>query len=167
MAGIPGNTQQRIGGPAHQQPVQQALVLQDKRAQWLRQGKDDVEIGHIQQVLVLSSHPVGLFLPLALRTVAIAAGVVGNQLISALRTLAAVSTQYSGSTGGQVLDDASLKPAGRVLLKILPGIAGQYIPHFRGCSAHQTVGVGCPRDGNTPASRSSDWLRLAREAVAM
>jgi len=56
--------------------VEQAFVLEDQRAEFVRQGEDDVEVRHGQQLSRTRGQPLGARVPLALGTVPIAARVV-------------------------------------------------------------------------------------------
>lgn len=144
MVRISGSGQQRSGGAAKQQPVKQAFVLQGQWAELVRQGEHNVELGHIQQIRLLGAHPVGLFLSLALRAVAITAGVVSYLLVAALGAPAKMPAKGCRSAGGQIIDDSTLKKAGLILLQILPAIAAQYIGHLYRSRIHRVVGVGRP-----------------------
>ena len=74
---IGGDLAQRIGGGAEQDGIDDALVLErDLRGLW-RQGEDHVVVGHRQQLGLACFEPFGARQTLALRAVAITAGVVG------------------------------------------------------------------------------------------
>ena len=73
MLGIASQFEHRRGAGAVEQVVEQSLVLENKSRQLVRQGEDDVEIGHGQQFSRPRRQPFCARVPLALRTVPIAA----------------------------------------------------------------------------------------------
>ena len=77
MLGIGGDPAQRLGRRSEQDGVDRLLVLEGDLGDRRRQGEDDVEVGHRQQLGLPGGEPFGAGLPLALRAVPVAAGVVG------------------------------------------------------------------------------------------
>lgn len=71
--GIASEFVQRSGAGAEQQIVEQPLVLEDESGELVRQGEDDVEVRHGQQLSRTRGQPLGARVPLALGTVPIAA----------------------------------------------------------------------------------------------
>lgn len=84
------NPEQRPGSASKQQTVEQSLILQGQWAELARQGKHEMEVGHIQQLFTLLIQPIGLFLLLAFRAVT------------------AMASQCSGSACHQIVDDLAL-----------------------------------------------------------
>ena len=79
MLGIGGDRAQRLGGGAEQDAVDDGLVLEGDLGDRRRHGEDDVEVGHRQQIgLARRASHSRARQPLALRTVPVAAGVVGD-----------------------------------------------------------------------------------------
>jgi hypothetical protein len=72
---------------AKQQIVATLLVTVNQRIQFLRNGKHDMEISNIQQIRLPRINPAFFCESLALWAVAIAAGIVGRPLISAVWAL--------------------------------------------------------------------------------
>ena len=73
---VPGITSQfehRRGTGAVEQVVEQPLVLQYKSGEFMGQREHDVEVGHGQQFSRTRGQPLGTRVPLALRTVPVAA----------------------------------------------------------------------------------------------
>ena len=73
-----------------------------------RQGEDDVEIGDRQQISATILQPGGALLRLALRTVAIAAGVVRYAYLSTSIAGIDVAAELGRATGCEVAHDALL-----------------------------------------------------------
>jgi len=71
---IASEFKQRSGTGAEEQIVEQPFVLEDQSAEFVRQGEDDVEVRHGQQLSRTRGQPLGARVPLALGTVPIAAG---------------------------------------------------------------------------------------------
>ena len=70
--------EQRVGGRAEEQRVDHARIALRERVEVVRQGEDDVEVRDRQQVGLARREPPFLGERLALGTVAIATGVVGD-----------------------------------------------------------------------------------------
>lgn len=160
MAGISGSGQQRSGSATKQQPVKLVFILQGKRTELMRKSEHDMEVPGIQQVFGLLIQPIGLPGCLAFRAVTVTAGVIGNQLMSALRALPAMSAKCGGSAGHQILYDYGLLQRARVAVQVVVGIAVQNIGHFHPTRAH-----GCPPAGMgriAAASRSLGGAELVK-----
>ena len=83
------------------------------KCQWcegLRDGEDDVSIGHRQYLGLTCFEPGRLSTALAFRAVAISARVVRDPLVSAGIALADVTTEPSGAAGRNRVDDRTLLP---------------------------------------------------------
>ena len=108
MVGVGSDGPEGSGGGSEQGAVDFALVLQCQRRQLCRQGEDDVEVGDRQQILAAVFQPLGALLRLALRTVAIAAGVVGYAQLTTGIAGIDVATKLGGTTGCEIAEDALL-----------------------------------------------------------
>src|ERR1700719_3996390 len=73
VPGTPSQFEHRRCTGAVEQVVEQPLVLQDKTGEFMGQREHDVEVGHGQQCSRTSGQPLGTRVPLALRTVPVAA----------------------------------------------------------------------------------------------
>ena len=82
--GIGSDREQRLGRRAEQQVVDHCLVLVGDRGDLGRQGEDQVEVVDRQQVGLAGGEPVLRRRALALGTMAIAAGVVGDPAVAAI-----------------------------------------------------------------------------------
>ncbi len=69
---------QRLGGCLEQNGVDDGLVLESDRRDRRGQGEDDMEIGHRQELGLAGGKPFRPRLPLALRAMPVAAGIIGD-----------------------------------------------------------------------------------------
>src|SRR3954447_23626496 len=76
--GLAASTCQGLRGGVEQDGVDGGLVLEGDGCERLRNGEDDVEVGHGQQLALTGGEPACPRRSLALRAMAIAAGVVGD-----------------------------------------------------------------------------------------
>src|ERR1700680_4180237 len=88
------------GTSAEEQVVEQALILQHKCREFMRQGEDNMEVRHRQQLRATRVQPLGACVSLALGTVPVAAGVVGDGLMSGAAGLVAGNAPCPGGSGG-------------------------------------------------------------------
>jgi hypothetical protein len=78
MPRIGGDCGERLGCGAEQDRINDGLVLEGDLAGRGRQGEDEVEVGHRQELSPPVREPLRARQPLALRAMAIATGVVGD-----------------------------------------------------------------------------------------
>ena len=83
VLGVGCNFEHGLSAGAEEQIVEQPWITLTERVQLVGQGKDDVEIGHAKQILFAPCQPALACLGLALGTVAVATGVIGNGLVVA------------------------------------------------------------------------------------
>ena len=102
VLGVGGDRLQGLGRRVKQQPIQQLGVEQGQRRQFVREREDEMEVGDGQQLAAAVRIPLRLLAPLALRTVPVATGVVGDLLPAARVALLHVPAQGSRATRGQV-----------------------------------------------------------------
>jgi hypothetical protein len=93
ILGIGGDPAQRLGRGPEQDGVNRFLVLERDLGHRRRQGEHDMEVRHRQQLGLPGRQPLGADLPLALRAVPVAAGVVGDPDQAAIRTLLGVAAE--------------------------------------------------------------------------
>ena len=136
MLRVGGDGPESSCGGSEQGAVDFALVLQCQRRQLCRQGEDDVEIGDRQQILAAVFQPLGALLRLALRAVAIAAGVVRYAYLTTGIASIDVAAELGGTTGCEIAHDA------------LPGLRH---PQAR----HATIGSG---QGTDDVGDLERWL---------
>ena len=102
------NVTHRLGSRPKQDGVDHALVLERDLGHWRRQGEDHVVVGHRQQLGLARLEPLGARQTLALRTMSIAAGVVGAADQPAVAALLDVPTKHGRATGLDRRHDAPL-----------------------------------------------------------
>ncbi len=83
VLGVGRNFEHGLSAGAEEQIVEQPWIALTERVQLVGQGKDDVEVGHAEQILFAPCQPALACLGLALGTVAVATGVIGNGLVVA------------------------------------------------------------------------------------
>jgi hypothetical protein len=84
MLGIGGDCLHSLGRRPKQDIVDDRLVLQRDAGDRGRHGEHDVEVGNRQQLALAIGEPLGAGETLALRTVPVAAGIVGNGGLTAI-----------------------------------------------------------------------------------
>ena len=96
MAGIGGERHDGVRRASHQQGVDGGLVLEGDLSRRRRQGEDNVKVRHRQKIGLACGEPVVTRGGLALRTMPVAAGVVGNADCAAVATSFDMSAQRGG-----------------------------------------------------------------------
>src|SRR5271169_7066057 len=99
MLGIGGDREQRLGGGLEQQAVHGGLVVERQGADRRRQGEDDVIVGNLQKLGLAFREPLPRRRALALRAVAVAAGVVGDAFVRAVLAALDVAAERGGAAG--------------------------------------------------------------------
>ena len=83
VLGVGRNLEHGLSAGAKEQIVKQPWIALAERVQLVGQGKDDVEVGDAEQILFAPCQPSLACLGLALGTVAVATGIIGNGLVVA------------------------------------------------------------------------------------
>ena len=99
MLRVGGDRGQRLGGGPEQEVVDGGLVLERDGADRGRQGEDDVIVGNRQQLGLALGEPLPRRRALALRAVAVAAGIVGDALVRAVLAALDVAAERGCATG--------------------------------------------------------------------
>lgn len=97
--GVGCDGRDRFGGRPEQQAIDGLLVPQGDLRDLGWQGEDDVEILHGQKVLGARRHPVARRRSLALRTVPVLAGIVGDMMVAALGAARYMPAERLGPAG--------------------------------------------------------------------
>jgi hypothetical protein len=108
VLGVMGNGLQCFGCGTKQDAVDRSFVLQGEWADFFWQREDDMEVGHVKEVLLSGFKPTSTSGSLTLRAVSIATGVVGDLLVSAMVTLLLVSPEGGGATANDIAQNLSL-----------------------------------------------------------
>jgi hypothetical protein len=143
MLRVGGDREQRVGGGSEQEVVDGGLVLERDRADRRRQSKDDVIVGDRQEFGFALGEPLPRRRALALRAVAVAAGIVGDAFVRAVLAALDVSAERGGSTGLDRRHDLQLAE---------PDVAGVGLAPRRPMSAND-VGDLQARPRHAPAVR--------------
>src|SRR5215471_4531013 len=98
MSGIGGDFQQCGGTGAEQEAVEQLLVMKHERRQLMRKREDHMNVGNVQQFFLTRREPLVAGVALALRAMAIAAGVIRDGLMAAARASIAVAAERCRAT---------------------------------------------------------------------
>ena len=97
MFGIGGDRAQRLGRGPEQDRVDHRLVLEGDRRDRRRQREDDMEIGNRQEFVLPRGKPFPAGLPLALRAMPVATGIVGDADRAAGPASLDMATKLSGA----------------------------------------------------------------------
>jgi len=127
MLRIRGDREQRVGDGLEEQIVDDGLVLIGKIAQLLGQGEDDVEVVDREELRLAGFEPALRGTRLALRTVAVATGVVGVAIRVAPLTVQLMAAEFGRSAALDRRQDFQLPHAQ------VPGLTQ---PPGRAVSAH-------------------------------
>jgi hypothetical protein len=100
--GIASDLAQGRGRCVEEDGEQEPLVAQDQRIQLVGQREDEVKVWDWQQPLEALLEPLFTLRTLALWTVPIAAGVVGDAPVSAAVALVEMTPECGGATGSNV-----------------------------------------------------------------
>ena len=111
MLGIGGDGGERLGRGAEQDRIDGGLVLEGDRADRRRQGEDDVEVRHRQQLGLPGREPLQPRQPLTLRAMAVAAGVVGDARRATIIALLDMTAERRRPACRDGAHDASLDAA--------------------------------------------------------
>ncbi len=141
MARLGGDIAHRLGRSAEQDGIGHALVLERDLGRGCRQSEDDMEIQHRQQLGLPRFEPGRPRQALTLRTVPVAAGVVGAADQSAIVALFDMPAERGRPASLDRCHHAPLDPAemGIVLIKERRAVAAEDIRHL-----HPASGASSP-----------------------
>ena len=115
---IAAEGEQRVGGRAKQQRVDDARIALGERVQGMRQGEHDVEVLHEEQLGTAAGEPALFRERLALRAVPVAARVVGEALRPTGITRFAMAAERGGAARLDGLHGVALRAGQRVRVAI-------------------------------------------------
>jgi len=138
MLRVSGNGRQRLRRGREEESVDLGLVLIRDRADRCRQREDDVEVGDWQQLRLAGLQPCLRRRPLALGTVAIAAGVVGYARVPAIIASLDMPAEGRGAAELDRRHDAPLAEAQMTLVGGAPSgaVAAEDIRHLQPWTRH-------------------------------
>ena len=125
MLGIGRDAEQGLGGGSHERVVHHPLMGARDRAELLRQGEGDEEIGARQQPRPVAIEPAPRLLPVALGAVAIATGVIAVLGLVAVVALPEMPTARGGTTGDEVVEGAAMRREQTGAVRLTIGGAGR------------------------------------------
>src|ERR1019366_3815294 len=104
----------------------------------MRQSEDDVEVGYWQQFGGARGQPLGTGVALALGTVPVAAGVIGDGLMSAAQTLIAMASESSRAATDDSVHDLAMLPGQVRSLPFPEAVArcAEDVGHLKGGPSH-------------------------------
>ena len=88
---VRGKALDHLPGCFKQEPIQQLWPVKTQEVKFLRQGKDQVEVRHIQQFCFPCTDPLLFFMSLALGTMTVPAAIVAKVQAMAGRIVTAVN----------------------------------------------------------------------------
>jgi hypothetical protein len=103
------------------------------------EGEDEMEVANRQQFILTLRHPLIASVGLALGAVPITARVIRDGLVSALRTLIAMTTERCRATASDGVEDLALRPGQRrsiVFPKSVTRVVN-HIGHLKGWPTHR------------------------------
>lgn len=139
-----GEGAQGTRGEAEEQAVEAAAVGADERVEGVRQGEDDVEVRHRQQHRLLRGHPLRPLFALALGTVAVAAGVVGDAAIGAALALLDMPAQSGGAARRNGPQHRALLERRRLRTEVLLPVRAHDVGHLT-ARARPAAWLSCRR----------------------
>lgn len=155
VSGIGRNFQQRGSAGFEQEAEKDLLVLPNQRNQRMRHAEDEMEIAHREQFPIPGTQPLLACVGLALRAVAVSAGVIRDGLMSAAYALIAMSAECGSAAAFDRPEHFELRPGER------PAIA---IDEFASCPSDDIghlTGWPCHAFSSPAGCFDSLWLRTA------
>ena len=173
VARVGGDAAQRLGRGAEQDGVDHRLVVERDLGDRRRQGEDDVEVGHRQQLGLARLQPLGARQALALRAVPVAAGVVGAADQAAVGAVLDMPAERRRPAGLDRRHDAALGAAemGRVGLPVRRAVAAEDVRHLqrgthrRGSGGRRDLQPQPVERARRPADRAGRDLGVARRGL--
>ena len=143
MLRIGGDGSERLGCRPEQDGVDPLFILERDLGDRRRQREHNMEIRYRQELSLPGRHPFGAGLPLTLRTVPVAAGIVGAAHQSAFRADLGVTTQLRRPTQLDGAHHAPLDATQVAVVRLAIGVtvAAENIRHFQS-HGHDAAGSG-------------------------
>jgi hypothetical protein len=113
-----------FGAGAKEQAVQDALVLEGKRSQLTREREDGVYVASGQQLPFTLLEPAQAGVALASWAMPVAARVIGDGSVSAVRALIAMAAQCSGATARDRIEYLQVLPVDPAMTAFCEAITG-------------------------------------------
>jgi hypothetical protein len=138
VVGIGGNLQQRPGTGPEEKIVNNLLVLQSQPGEFMRYGKDHVNVLHRQQLCATFGEPLFTSVGLALRTVPGTARIERDGLMTALAAPVQVATERCRAAvlDGKQYADVQPRQPGPVLFDKTLAICANDVSHLERWRLH-------------------------------
>ena len=153
---VPGKLQESPGGGLKEEIEDEFRVEPGQRIEFVGQGDHQVEVVDGQEPVQALCQPLGLLEALALGTVAVAAGVIGNgQVAAALAARVHVSAQTGGAAAFDIPHGLMLLRAETLVLPVVRAMVAKDLGHLQGWSGHAATPVtrrGGSYPGDSPVS---------------
>lgn len=171
MLRVSGKRQERFRSGTKHKPVDGSSVLKGERSELVRKREDDVEILHVEKLLLSGLKPGGTGGTLTLRAMPVTAGVVQADDVTTLLALTRPASQNGCSALNEVRQDTTLLLGWAVVLNkgctVLTNDIGHFGPivHFVRVVALLKLPLSCrvrlrtsgtPRDDPAAAAPPSD-----------
>ena len=98
MLGGPGDILERLGDRAKEQPIEEARVLERQRPEVMRQGKDHMAVGGLEDLPLSGGEPCRLGRAVTFGTAAVAAGVIRLRFVPTVVALGDMAAQGGRAT---------------------------------------------------------------------
>ena len=153
---VPGKLPESSGGALKEEIEDEFRVAPGQGLEFVGQGDHQVEVGDGQESLQARGQPLGLLEALALGTMAVAAGVIGDgQIAAALAAGVQVSAQTGGAAAFDIPHGLVLRRAEAMVFAVLRAMAAKDLGHLQGWSGHAATAVtrrAGLNPGGSPAS---------------
>jgi hypothetical protein len=108
MLRIPRNSHEGLGDRLKEEGIEGTRILEGEPIEDVRQGKDDMEVGHIEELTLSGRQPGRLGRALTLGTVPIPTRIVAALEVAAVVTLGRVASKRRGPAQGDSAEHAVL-----------------------------------------------------------
>ena len=137
---VPGKLEQSLGGRVKEEIKNECLVAPGQGLEVVGQGDHQVEVGNGQKPLQALRQPSGLLEALALGTVAVAAGVVGDRQVAAAPAADVhVSAQTGGAAAFDIPHGLMLRRAEAMVFPVVRAMVAKDLGHLQGWSGHASA----------------------------
>ena len=132
---VPGKLQESLGDAGKEEIEDESRVVQSQRVELVGQGDHQVEVVGGQEPFQALGQPLGLLEALALGTVAVAAGVVGDrQVAAALTADVHVAAQTGGAAAFDIPHSLMLPRAETLVFPVVRAMVVKDLGHLQGWS---------------------------------
>ena len=167
VLGIGSEGAQGAGGGAKQQGVDDPWVLQGEGGDGLGEGKDEVEVGAVEQFGATLADPLGAGKGLALGAVAVAAGAIAEAAVAAVVALLDLAAEGGGAAAFDGGHDAALgggQRGGETAAESVP-VTVEDVSHLKIGAGHRVDSADCGRSSGLVVVETLKAARCRVRAV--